>query len=116
MRRISILLGRVATLYREGMGLRMTEAMRCRAELARLLFAKNQKQPSKLGSTRRRDPCSAATDACLQQGPQFVLVGFVEAAIAVLGLQFLDALFDRLSLQLGHGIVQFHAPGGFIAG
>ena len=49
----------------------------------------NKKQPSKLGSTprkkspwgtRRRDSRSAAADARLQQGPQFVLVGFVQSA------------------------------------
>jgi hypothetical protein len=52
----------------------------------------------------RRKCSSAAAYACLQQGAQFVLVGFVQTAVTVLGLQFFDALFHRLLFQLHHGI------------
>ena len=57
-----------------------------------------------------------AADAGLQQRAQFVLVGFVQPDIALLGLQFVKTLLQHLLLQLNRGIQDFLSPAVLVAG
>src|SRR5690606_12230672 len=53
---------------------------------------------------------------CLQQLAQFGLVGRVQALLALLGEQFVNALAQGLAVELGDGVEELQAPAGVVAG
>src|SRR5690606_24709344 len=72
-----------------------------------------------VGTTRRGrhpPPRRRPLPPRLQQLPQLGLVRLVQPLAALLVLQFVDALVDRLPVELGDGVEELRAPGLGVAG